>query len=139
MVPEHMNVELKIAKGQPGIDAGLENIAQPSPYACPECHGVLMKLEQEGRVRFRCHTGHAYSVHSLLAAVNEGIDESLWNSIRCLEEGSLLLQHMSDHAAGDLNAGDAGRLSAAATQARDHAGVIRELAEKTGHGAGEAP
>jgi two-component system chemotaxis response regulator CheB len=129
-VPDHMNVEVNIAKGEPGIDAGLEDIAKPSAYACPECHGVLLKIEQEGRVRFRCHTGHAYSAHSLLAAVSEGIDRSLWNSIRCLEEGSLLLRHLSEHLALGLDEVDAQRLTFAAQEARAHADVIRQLAKK---------
>ena len=59
-VPDHVNVEVNIAKEQHPMDAGLEEIADPSRYACPECHGVLLQLKESGRVRFRCHTGHAY-------------------------------------------------------------------------------
>jgi hypothetical protein len=29
-----------------------------------------------------CHTGHAYSVGSLLAAISEGIEDALWSAIR---------------------------------------------------------
>ncbi len=58
--------------------------------------------------RFRCHTGHAYSIDSLLAEITEKIDESLWSSIRSIEEGVMLLrymaQHMREHDAADDNA-----------------------------------
>lgn len=54
-----VNVEVNIAKEQHPRDAGLEAIGTPSAYACPECHGVLLQLVDEERVRFRCHTGHA--------------------------------------------------------------------------------
>ena len=37
-----------------------------SPYTCPECHGVLVQLQDGDFTRFRCHTGHAYSPSSIL-------------------------------------------------------------------------
>src|SRR3954468_8984076 len=89
-VPDETRTEVDIAKERHPTDAGLQQIAEPSPYACPECHGVLLQLKGEGPTRFRCHTGHAYSIESLMAEVDEKIDESLWNAIRALEEAVLL-------------------------------------------------
>ena len=126
-VPDHVNVEVNIAKEQHPMEAGLEEIADPSRYACPECHGVLLQLKESGRVRFRCHTGHAYSVQSLLAAIREGIEESLWNSIRSLEEGSLLMRHRSQHLAASMDAADAEHLAAASQETRSNADVIRQF------------
>lgn len=68
-----------------------------TPYTCPECHGVLFRLKDGTRPRFRCHTGHAFSSDSLLTNVTEAIEESLWNAIRCIEESVMLLKHMGDH------------------------------------------
>jgi two-component system chemotaxis response regulator CheB len=65
-VPEHVNVEIDIAKEHNPRDAGLERIGKPSRYSCPDCHGVLLELEEGGRLRFRCHIGHAYSTDSPL-------------------------------------------------------------------------
>ena len=96
-VPETVEVEVKIAREDHPLTAGLSRIAEPSWFACPECHGVLLQLKEEGPLRFRCHTGHAYSFESLLAAVNDGIEEALWSAIRALEEGELLLRTMSEH------------------------------------------
>jgi two-component system chemotaxis response regulator CheB len=126
-VPREMEVEVKIAKEQNPLDAGLENIAEPSAYACPECHGVLMQLTEGQRLRFRCHTGHAYSVASLVAAISEGIEDSLWNSIRALQEGAMLMQRMAEHLKGH-NAGEAGGLRERADEARRQAEEIRKLA-----------
>ncbi|MEP6924138.1 MAG: hypothetical protein ABI954_06715 [Pyrinomonadaceae bacterium] len=39
------------------------------PYTCPEYHGVLSALKDGERVRFRCHTRHAFSADALLAAL----------------------------------------------------------------------
>ncbi len=124
-VPEHVEVEVKIAKADNPIEAGLERIGEPSRFACPECHGVLLQVQDGRRVRFRCHTGHAYSVDSLVAAISEGIDESLWNAMRSLEEAGLLLQAIaqlqSEHGV------DARQMAAQSEEAQLHADEIRAL------------
>ena len=68
-----------------------------TPYTCPECHGVLAKLQEGGHVRFRCHTGHAFSADALLAAISETIEHALWNAIRNIRESVFFLNHMGDH------------------------------------------
>jgi two-component system, chemotaxis family, protein-glutamate methylesterase/glutaminase len=125
-VPDDMNIEVNIAKEQNALDAGLERIATPSSYACPECHGVLLQLKEGDRIRFRCHTGHAYSVDSLLTAIDEGIEESLWNAVRSLEEGRLLLEQLASHLAGAHKA-DATGLAARADKVRRQCELIRNL------------
>jgi two-component system, chemotaxis family, protein-glutamate methylesterase/glutaminase len=129
-VPTLMDVENRIANDENPIDAGLESLAYPSPFACPECHGVLLQLKDAMPPRFRCHTGHAYSIESLLAAVNEGIEEALWNSIRALEEGALLVQRIYDHlAASHEDWRDPAHLKIRMEQARAQSEAIRKLAE----------
>ena len=128
-VPDHMRIEVNIAKGDHPLEAGLERIGVPSPYACPECHGVLLQLEQESRTRFRCHTGHAYSVDSLLVAIRKGTDDALWNTIRSLEEGSRLIQHMMRCLADRADRDDAPRLLAAADHMRKQADAVRVVAD----------
>jgi two-component system chemotaxis response regulator CheB len=96
-VPKEMDIEIRIAGEETALDAGVLTLGEPSNYACPECHGVLLQLKEESRIRFRCHTGHAYSVDSLLADVTENVEDSLWNAIRSLEESVLLMRHMAEH------------------------------------------
>src|SRR5262249_25859241 len=110
-VPEQLKVEVKIAMEQNPIDAGLEAVGVPSRFSCPECHGVLLQLKEGSRTRFRCHTGHAYSVASLLAAVSEGIEDSLWIAIRALEEGQLLMNRMAEHLASAHNGAEAAQFA----------------------------
>jgi two-component system, chemotaxis family, protein-glutamate methylesterase/glutaminase len=124
---ESLEVEVKIAKEHNPLQAGLQQLGEPSYYACPECHGVLLQLKEGGRVRFRCHTGHAYSLDSLVAAVSEGIEDSLWNAIRALEEAEMLMRGMADHVKGHDN-GDAAALLARAEEARRQSDAIRSLA-----------
>src|SRR5262249_46185253 len=119
-------IEVKIAKEQNAREAGLEEIAEPSRYACPECHGVLLQLKEAGRIRFRCHTGHAYSADSLLAAVGDQIEESMWTAIRSLEEGAMLMQQLAAHLQ-ETHGDDAQSLVNRAEEARAQSNQIRRL------------
>ncbi|MGX5816596.1 chemotaxis protein CheB [Chitinophaga lutea] len=68
-----------------------------SPFTCPECHGVLVGLQEGGRTRYRCHTGHAFTAASLLAGIHRYSEDVLWNAIRTIRENMMLLNHMGDH------------------------------------------
>lgn len=70
---------------------------QPSVFTCPECHGTLLQLKENGRTRYRCHTGHAYSADTLLSEVTESVEETLWSAIRTIDESVMLLRHMAEH------------------------------------------
>jgi two-component system chemotaxis response regulator CheB len=72
-------------------------LGEPSPFTCPECHGNLTRLKDAGIIRFRCHTGHAYSLQSLIDEVSTGVENDLWSAIRSLEESALLLEHFARH------------------------------------------
>lgn len=53
-----------------GLKAGVMELGKVSKYTCPDCHGVLVQIEEGPIVRFRCHTGHAFSLMTLLAEVS---------------------------------------------------------------------
>jgi two-component system, chemotaxis family, protein-glutamate methylesterase/glutaminase len=129
-MPDHIDVELRIAREEHPMDAGIEQLGEPSAYACPECHGVLLQLEQEHRLRFRCHTGHAYSVESLVASAQEGIEEALWSAIRSLEEGSLLMRHLSKHLEAAGQHETARQHDARAAAMRTQAASLRSVAKE---------
>jgi two-component system chemotaxis response regulator CheB len=128
-VPENLEVEVKIAKEDHPLGAGLQKFTEPSTFACPECHGVLLQLKEGGRLRFRCHTGHHYSIDSLMTALSEGIEYSLWNVVRALEEAELLVRAMAEHVRATHGGAErAGHLLGRAEDARQQAEAIRKLA-----------
>ena len=89
--------EIRIAAEDNALESGVFEMGDLSPYTCPECHGVLTSL-REGRIlRFRCHTGHAFSPDSLLSAVTGNIEDSMWDLVRGLDESMILLNHLGDH------------------------------------------
>jgi two-component system chemotaxis response regulator CheB len=96
-VTERMKIEVEIAKEDTAIDKGIQDLFEPSNYTCPECHGVLLQLKEGGILRFRCHTGHAYSAGTLLEEGQTMAEDSLWGAIRSLEERIFLLRQLAEH------------------------------------------
>ncbi|MDF7815256.1 chemotaxis protein CheB [Hymenobacter sp. YC55] len=90
-------IETGIAAQDRGLEQGILGLGKPSPYACPDCHGVLLTITDGELVRYRCHTGHAYSADSLLSTITEHVEDTLWNAIRGVEESILLLNNLGDH------------------------------------------
>lgn len=90
-----LEVESRIASEGNALQLGVMDMGDVSQYTCPDCHGVLVQIEEGSIVRFRCHTGHAFSLQTLLAEVSESIDKGLWDTIRAIEERVLLLRQIS--------------------------------------------
>jgi len=128
LVPKEVEIEVNIAKEQQALDAGVLQLGEPSNYACPECHGVLLQLKEGTLFRFRCHTGHAYSVESLLADITEKMDDALWNSIRAFEEGELFMRHMAEHIDKGENYQSAESFIKRADEAKRRASLMRQAA-----------
>ena len=131
-VPEEMDIENRIAGEEDSIEVGVKKLGDPSSYACPECHGVLLQLKDENPLRFRCHTGHAYSVRSLLAEVTEKMEESLWSAIRSFEEGAMLLRQMAGHTHEDEKGNTPEELLRRAQDTRRRAELLKQAAMGNG-------
>ena len=126
-VLESVEVEVDIAKEKDGLEAGLLRIATPSEFTCPECHGVLMQLKEGDGIRFRCHTGHAYSVQTLLAAIHDGVEDALWASVRAMHEGERLMQQMAEHLRSTPHAGAPADLHERVRELRRRSDILREM------------
>jgi two-component system, chemotaxis family, protein-glutamate methylesterase/glutaminase len=119
-------IEIRIAAEDNALEGGIMNFGKPTPYTCPECHGVLFQIKDGNRARFRCHTGHAFSADTLLASVTESIEESMWNAIRGIEESIILLNHLGKHFAESDQPNLAALYFKKAHEAQDRADLIRE-------------
>lgn len=69
---------------------------RPSVFSCPECHGTLWEVEDNGLLRFRCRVGHIYSPDSMLAAQTDEVDRALWTALRTLEERAALAHKLAE-------------------------------------------
>lgn len=92
----------------------LDTLGRQSPLTCPECGGSLWELKDSRPLRYRCHTGHAYSARSLEFAQAETAEHALWSSVRALKEREMLLRRLANvaQATGDSAQAEAGRLQA---------------------------
>jgi two-component system chemotaxis response regulator CheB len=94
---DRIEIELTIAKHDNAFELGIIEKGELTPFTCPDCHGALTKLIEGKLIRFRCHTGHAYTISALLSEVTESVESMLYQSMRGLEESKMLLQNLGDY------------------------------------------
>ena len=138
-VSPRLETEVNIAQEDNALEAGILEWGEPSLYACPECHGVLLQLKEGSHLRFRCHTGHAYSLEALLREYTERTEETLWNALRALEETLLVLRRMAAQVAEHGHGQAALALGQKAREAQRRADLVRHAMmpdEKLGNGEG---
>jgi two-component system chemotaxis response regulator CheB len=93
--PQHLRLlkmEVDIVALCNGFDKGIVQMAELSNISCPECGGVVSTLTEGKIVRYRCHTGHAYSSNLLLEEVKETAEHKLWAALRSLEEPVMIVE-----------------------------------------------
>lgn len=120
-------IEIGIAAGDTAFDRGSLKIGELSPITCPECHGVLSKITEGKLTRYRCHTGHAFSVDTLLALITEKVENNLYFAMSGIEESMMLLNHIGDHLAEINHSQLAGLYFKKANNAAQRADVLRNM------------
>jgi two-component system chemotaxis response regulator CheB len=119
-------IEIKVALEDSAFEKNIMDFGELTPFTCPDCHGVLVKLRDGERGRFRCHTGHAFSADALLATVTENIEDSLYSAIRGIEESVMLLNHIGNHLANNNDINLSALYFKKAFEAEDRIKNIRE-------------
>jgi two-component system chemotaxis response regulator CheB len=102
-----------------------------SEFTCPNCHVSLIKINNGTLQRFRCHTGHSFSSASLVAELTDS-EQSLWNTIRAIEERLRLLKHLAQHASELKQTETIGSLTRELAENEQRAGLLRQAAMPDG-------
>jgi two-component system chemotaxis response regulator CheB len=116
-----------------GRDISLTGVAPdviampPSSYVCPDCGGSLWEFTEGGLSRFRCHTGHGYTVDTLLAAQNGKLENALWSAVRVLMERAALHRQLAGRTADRGLHLTSERYQERAQQEEQNASLIREM------------
>lgn len=101
--PEWVQLENQFVSTGGHMDK-LAQIASPSTFTCPECHGSLWEVHSSGPKRYRCHTGHSLTERSLAALQGKLVEDALWSAIRALHEKEKLAREMAERAIADGHA-----------------------------------
>jgi two-component system chemotaxis response regulator CheB len=92
--PTTLRDEIEFAKMKADIrDIG--RLGQLSAFTCPACRGALWELEEGGHLRYRCHTGHAYTQDSLLVDQTLAVEDSVYTALRAVEEKATALRRLA--------------------------------------------
>ena len=129
-VPRELAIEAKITEDMTSTIDQLKQIGDKSDFVCPDCGGGLYAVRNDPAHRYRCYTGHVYTEQLLQDIQGLHLEESVWVSIRMLEERHNLLLLMADHAgeAGQVLLANAKKQHAAAIE--KHVGQLKLLLSK---------
>jgi len=99
-VPQDIMTEAKIAERVLSDLPSVNSLGDQVPFNCPGCGGVLWKIGEGPLLRYRCHTGHAYTAKVLLSEQTNKIEETMWIALRMFEERRNLLVTMAKEKTG---------------------------------------
>ncbi len=104
-----------------------EHPGEPSPYACPDCGGVLWELQDREVLRFRCRVGHAYTSETLTAEQSTAVEHALWSALRALEEQAAVKRRLAERSRRRGHAATAEKCEGRARQLDHQAQSVRDL------------
>lgn len=124
--PDWIRIENLYADGK-GTLRDLATVAAPSTFTCPECSGTLWKLRDVKPARFRCHTGHSFTVQALEQLQDRTVEEAMWSAVRALNEKEELARRLAEEAGTLRLSRAAGDYVERADEARRAATLLRGL------------
>jgi two-component system chemotaxis response regulator CheB len=128
-IPEWMEVENRAVRGAAGIE-DLQHIGIPSGFTCPECDGALWRINGSAPPRFRCHTGHSFSMRILAELQDETVETAFWSSLKALQEKACLAREMSQIALAAQDMETAKRHAARAEEIQADIDTLHTLLSK---------
>jgi two-component system chemotaxis response regulator CheB len=123
---KRLEAEILIATRDNAFEMGIIEMGQLTAFTCPECNGALTRLKEGNIIRFRCHTGHAFTINALLSEVSEKVEDLLWQGMRGLEESNMLLVEMAKRFEDSGRRDIARRFSEKAQEIKKRARVVHD-------------
>ncbi|MBX3501068.1 MAG: chemotaxis protein CheB [Alphaproteobacteria bacterium] len=134
-IPFDIRLETAIA-AQELADMKVDDmLGTPSRFTCPECHGALWEIEDNGMLRYRCHVGHAYNADTVLSSQGAEADRLLGTLLRSHQERAALARRMSAH---EREQGRDGLADHLAERALDYSRDVQLIMELMRDGGGTA-
>jgi len=128
---ERIAREMAVFAGKGNGMDNLDAIGRPSKFTCPDCGGVVWEIDESQPPRFRCHTGHAFSLRSLEETQAAIAEDALWTALRALQQNEALLRRLAQL---DRASGDADEAQRRTREADEVAQELRRLEARLRHG-----
>jgi len=135
-VPEEIRIEALIAAQELTVMPDQHRFGPLASLACPECHGTMQEIREDGLVRYRCHTGHAFTLEALRLAQGEAWERTLYAAMRAQQEQAMLCRLLAEEAHGRGQARGEADFGRRAQDYEEGAELIRQLLARGG-GQGE--
>jgi two-component system chemotaxis response regulator CheB len=120
-------IENRLALTGQAHDEDMDAIGTRSTHTCPDCGGTIWIINDSKPLRFRCHTGHAYTEQSMLHEQRDTTEQALWAAIRALHERHTLLKRLASGARESGYSKQADEYESSAKTAADHAEALRQM------------
>jgi len=124
---ERLKQDVEVSEMQQSILDQNTHPGRPSPFACPECSGVLWERQEGELLHFRCRVGHAYTADNLQVEQTLAVESALWAALRSLEENASLNMRLSERATERKQTVIAERFQEQADSKKHQASVLRNL------------
>jgi two-component system chemotaxis response regulator CheB len=94
-LPDEYRVEDQMAALEFAVmDSEIITPGQPSHISCPDCGGVLNRIDTQDEIRFRCQVGHAFTPLGLAAAQSDELERALSIAARTHRDRIRLFEQM---------------------------------------------
>jgi two-component system chemotaxis response regulator CheB len=124
--PNWIDIENRISAKDSDM-GDLEQIGTLSSLTCPQCNGALWEIQAKGPIRYRCHTGHAFTASVLEALQSEAVEDAIWGAMRALHEQERLFSKLAEKELRFGHHAGAAEYQAMAAQARAHSQALRDV------------
>ncbi|RWE30023.1 MAG: chemotaxis protein CheB [Mesorhizobium sp.] len=94
--PPGVRLEAAVAAQEHSTMKDEDRLGELSVFICPECHGPLWEIEDGDMVRYRCHTGHAFTPDAMMEAQAVEADEILWSLLRSHQQRAEFTRRMAE-------------------------------------------
>lgn len=122
--PTWIDIENRVSAKDSDMD-DIEQIGKLSSLTCPECNGALWEIQAKGPIRYRCHTGHAFTARVLEALQNEAVEDAIWGAVRALHEQERLFSKLAEKELQFGHQARAAEYQAMAARAQAHSQTLR--------------
>jgi two-component system chemotaxis response regulator CheB len=128
--PEEIRIEALIAAEELFVMPDQHRLGTLSPLTCPECDGSMQEIREDGLMRYRCHTGHAFTLEALRVAAGEAWERTLYGAMRAQQQQAMVAHRLAEDARRLGDERSAAEFERRAQDYEEGAVVIQRLAAR---------